>query len=121
AVELLQQGAGASPAEAVRVSYALAETYQRAGDREKAIAEYEKILAKDPRADLAANNLASLLSEAGGSKADLDRALALAKRFQNAANSAFLDTLGWVYFQLGDYEHALPLLQKAVGMASNDP
>ena len=103
------------------MSFALAETYQRTGDKEKAIAEYEKILQKNPRADVAANNLAMLLSETKDNKANLDRALALAKRFENASNPSLLDTLGWVYFQLGDNERALPLLQKAVTMAPKAP
>ena len=111
----------ASPGDPSLLSYALAETYQRAGDKDKAIAVYEAILKQNPRADVAANNLAALLSEAKGNKANLDRALLLAKRFENASNPWFLDTLGWVYFLLGDNERALPLLQKAVTMAPKAP
>jgi len=121
AVEALQQGFGANPGEPLLLSYALAETYQRAGDKGQAIAQYEKILKDYPGADPAANNLAALLSEEKGNKSNLDRALALAKRFENASNPSLVDTLGWVYFQLGDNEHALPLLQKAVTMAPNVP
>jgi len=121
AVDVLQQGLVASPGDSVQLSFALAETYQRKGDKEKAIAEYEKILQKNPDADVAANNLAGLLSETKDNKANLDRALALAKRFENASNPSSVDTLGWVYFQLGDNERALPLLQKAVTMAPKAP
>ncbi len=121
AIDVLQQGLGASPGDPLLLSNALAETYQRAGDKEKAIAEYEKILKKNPRADVAANNLAGLLSEVKSNKANLDRALVLAKRFENASNPAFLDTLGWVYFLLGENERALPFLQKAVTMDPKAP
>jgi len=121
AVGVLQQGLGASPGDPLPLSFALAITYERAGEKDKAIAEYEKILQKNPGADAAANNLAVLLSEEKGNKANLDRALALAKRFENSSNPSFLDTLGWVYFQLGENERALPLLQKAVTMAPKAP
>ena len=66
------------------------------------MAEYEKIL-KFPR-DTAVNNLAALLTEVGGDKA-----------------YSFLDTLGWVYFMLGRYDSAVPLLQKAVAQAPQVP
>src|SRR5207248_10435878 len=102
ALDVLQQGLGASPGDPLLLSFALAVTYERAGDKDKAMAEYETILKTDPRADVAANNLAVLLSEAKGNKANLDRALALAKRFENSSNPTFFDTLGWVYFPLGE-------------------
>ena len=120
AIDVLQQGFSASPGEPL-LSHVLAETYQRAGEKDKAIAEYEKILKNNPGADLAANNLASLLTEVKGNKANLDRALALAKRFENASNPSFVDTLGWVYFLLGQNDRALPLLQKAVTKAPQVP
>jgi len=122
AVGVLQQGrltaAGGGP---LQLSYALAEIYQGVGDKQKAIAEYEAILKKDPRADAAANNLASLLSEDPTNKPDLERALTLAKRFENTAVPSFADTLGWIYFLSGDNDRALPLLQKAVAAAYKSP
>ena len=62
------------------------------------------------------NNLASLLTEKGD-KANLDKALGLAKGFENADYPAFIDTLGWIYFKSGQNDRALPLLQKAVDKA----
>jgi tetratricopeptide (TPR) repeat protein len=120
ATQTLQQGVGAVPGD-LRLPAALAETYQRAGDNDKAIAEYENILTKSPETDVVANNLASLLTEAKGDKANLERALDLAKRFENASNPLFLDTLGWVYFKLGQYGRALPPLQKVVEKAPEVP
>ena len=94
----------------------LAEAYQRAGDNDKAIAEYEAVLKKTPGIDAATNNLASLLTEKGD-KASLDKALGLAKHFESSANMAFVDTLGWIYFKSGQNDLALPLLQKAADKA----
>jgi len=113
AVQALQQGLAAIPGES-SLSNALAEIYQRTGDYDKAIAEYETILKLNPKADTVANNLASLLTDKKGDKASLDRALELAKRFENSPSPMAQDTLGWVYYKLGQNDKALPLLQKAV-------
>jgi len=120
AVGVLKQGLEASPGD-LSLSYLLAAAYQRAGDNAKAIAEYEKILARNPSADIAANNLAALLAERRDSKASLERALELSKRFENSANPSFLDTLGWTYFQLGQYQRAVPILEEATRLAPTVP
>ena len=120
ALEVLQQGVDASPGDRGLLQ-ALAETYQKVGDNDKAIAVYENILKKAPTDDLAANNLASLLTEVKGDKVSLERALELTKRFENASNPALLDTLGWVYFKLGQNDHAVPLLQRAADAAPQLP
>lgn len=36
-------------------------------------------------------------------------------------NAAFLDTLGWVYYQMGEYEDALDVLQQADELRPDDP
>ena len=115
AIQTLQQGLVAVPDDA-RLSIALAENYQRSGDNDKAIAEYAAVLQKNPGIDLVANNLASLLSDKGD-KASLDKAAEIAKRFESSTNPPFADTLGWIYFKLGQYDRALPLLQKAADKA----
>ena len=115
AIQFLQQGIAAIPGDA-RLSVALAELYQLAGNNDKAIAEYDSILKKNPGLDVAANNMASLLTDKGD-KASLDKALELAKRFENSANPAFADTLGWIYFKSNQTDNALPLLQKAADKA----
>ncbi len=116
AIATLQQGLAAVPDDG-RLTMSLAETYQRMGDFDKAIATYDAILTKQPKLDVAANNLASLLIDYKGDKPNLDKALTLAKRFESSENPAFLDTLGWAYYKLGQYDLALPFLQKSVGKA----
>lgn len=120
AIQSLQQGLSSNPGDAM-LSASLAERYHQSGDYEKAIAEYENILKKNPASDWAANNLAFLLTEVKGDKAALERARELAKRFENASNPAFIDTLGWIYVKLDRPEVALPLLQKAVEKAPRAP
>ncbi|MEO7271633.1 MAG: tetratricopeptide repeat protein, partial [Vicinamibacterales bacterium] len=64
----------------------------------EAKARYEKILQIDPRATMAANNLAYMNAEAG---TDLDMALQLARTAVSTAPEEpdVNDTLGWVYYK----------------------
>jgi len=91
----------------------LASVQQQAGDYDQAIETYEVILEQDPKADVVANNLASLLSDHRKDKASLDRALQLAKRFKDVQTPHFKDTLGWVHYQMGNLDQAMPLLLDA--------
>jgi len=56
------------------------------------------------------------LSEDPDSKKDLDRALELAKKAQTLKRDepAVQDTLGWIYYQMGDINQAVGYLEKAV-------
>lgn len=92
----------------------LAVLLQETGDKTGAIAEYEALLEKQPDAGDAANNLAALLSEPGSANRDLDRAYELARGFAQSDNALFRDTLGWVLYQRGDVEGALPHFEFAV-------
>ncbi|HEY1308758.1 MAG TPA: tetratricopeptide repeat protein [Vicinamibacterales bacterium] len=74
---------------------------------------FEDVLAIDPRAVIAANNLAWIRAEAGD---DLDTALKLA---QTAAAQApdqpeLMDTLGWVYYKKNLPQLAVPLFVRCV-------
>ncbi len=63
--------------------------------------------------------MAFLLSESSNSKKDLERALLLAKKAQEALpeDPAVLDTLGWVYFKMDDHPMALRFLGRAASKA----
>jgi tetratricopeptide (TPR) repeat protein len=120
AIELFQKGLTVNPGDRV-LSQGLAESYQTAGDNDKAIVEYEKLLKRRPDDEVAANNLASLLTDAKGDRASLERALELTKRFEQSSNPSFVDTVGWVYFKLGQTERGLSLLQRAAAIAPRNP
>ncbi|MGB8856237.1 MAG: tetratricopeptide repeat protein [Burkholderiales bacterium] len=81
---------------------------------DRAITEYEKLLKQDPSHALATNNLAVLLLEKRSDKESIERALKLARRFQNSNRPEFLDTLGWALAKNGDAGRALPFLEKAL-------
>jgi tetratricopeptide (TPR) repeat protein len=84
------------------------------GDYEAAIAECEYLLKQEPGSLIVANNLASLLSDHRTDKASLERAYSLAAMLRKSPVPSFKDTLGWVYYQRGDYKSAISLLEEAV-------
>ncbi len=91
----------------------LATAYQKQGKPDQAIATYEDALKRYPQALPVANNLAMLLI-ARKDKASLERAAQVAQVLSGIDQSSMLDTLGWVKFQNGAVNEALPLLQKAL-------
>ncbi len=74
---------------------------------------YERLLAMDRHAAIAANNLAWLYSEYGG---NIDQATDLAQmaKAQAPDQPAFNDTLGWIYYKKDLVEQAIPLLQQSL-------
>jgi tetratricopeptide (TPR) repeat protein len=120
ASQIYQQGLNAIP-EDVPLLLHLAETYERTRDYDKAITTYERILGKNPNNDMAANNLASLLADRKGDAQSLKRAKELAARFESSRQSAFMDTLGWVYYKSGESDKAVVMLEKAVKQAPAVP
>ncbi|MDR3627805.1 MAG: tetratricopeptide repeat protein [Ignavibacteriaceae bacterium] len=81
---------------------------------------YEKALSIDSSSALLNNNFAYSLSERG---IKLDRALRMAKIAIKAEpdNSAYLDTIGWIYFKAGDFNSAIEYIQKALKVGGEKP
>jgi tetratricopeptide (TPR) repeat protein len=99
----------------------LAGLLQRLAKLDEAIQVYEDALRKDPRADIAANNLAMLLITYKSDPQSLDRAKVLAARFADSTNPSFLDTYGWVLYKRGESAAAIAALQSVVSKAPNSP
>jgi len=83
------------------------------GQPEAAKKKFEDVLAIDPRAVIASNNLAWMHAEAGD---DLDTALKLARTATAQApdQPELMDTLGWVYYKKNLPELAIPLFEGCV-------
>ncbi len=92
----------------------LARIYERVQKYDDAIKMYEKVLQLKPDDALASNNLASILSDVRGDAKSLQQARKLAIKFKNSNQPAFLDTLGWVYYKLGEYQKSVKILSKVV-------
>ena len=119
--ELLENGLKANPkSEELRMM--LATSLTEAGQVDRAIDEYETLLQQNPRALVAANNLASLLADQKGDQKSLERALALSQDFETTApNAYFLDTLGWVHHKLGNSGQAVHFIGQALAKAPDHP
>jgi tetratricopeptide (TPR) repeat protein len=85
----------------------------------EAEATLRTILERDPDNQVALNNLGYYLVERGER---LDEALALIQRAVNIdpTNGAYLDSLGWAYFQKGRIEEAQTYLEKALQFEPRD-
>ena len=91
----------------------LATLYERQGQIDEAIHQYELLYQRRPHLELAANNLAMLLVTYRKDRASLDRARDLTASFANSDVAALLDTHGWVMFKRGETLQALTALEKA--------
>jgi tetratricopeptide (TPR) repeat protein len=97
----------------VRLYVALASSYEAQGNWQQAQTLYEKALAIQPDDALAANNLAYILLEHGGSvNVALTYAQTARRGLPDLPNSA--DTLGWAYYHNGAFSVAAPLFEDAV-------
>jgi tetratricopeptide (TPR) repeat protein len=97
----------------------LAQIYIQTKDYPKAIGVYERLMTRRPDFWAAANDLAFLLAENSSNIKDLERALSLAKKAQEAHpnDPAVLDTVGWVYYKMNDQPAALRFLAMAAAKA----
>ncbi len=82
------------------------------GKVDEANKQYRRALELSPKNALAANNLASNLSDFGG---NLDEALKFAQVAREAApeDPNVGDTLGWIYYKKGLYDTSYPLISEA--------
>lgn len=101
----------------IQLTMGLAEAYEQQGKFDDVVSIYEAILAKRPRMDLAANNLAIVLIERIGNEVARRRAVELVERFRRTDSAAYLDTFAWVYFHLGDVQTARETLERVSAMA----
>jgi len=105
--------------EALEVRFWLGSAYERSGRRDTAIQEFRDLLARDDSFAPALNYLGYMWAEQGENLAEaadlVERAVALEPN-----NGAYVDSLGWVYFQLGEYAEALGHLEKAARLVGDD-
>lgn len=97
----------------------LASAYERAARYAEAEEGFEGILAADPEFAPALNYLGYMWAERG---VRLGEALELVRRAValEPDNAAYVDSLGWAHFQLGDYEEAREHLERAAALEGED-
>lgn len=98
----------------------LALSYDRLKRYDESERSYETALIYDPDNALVLNNLAYSYSERNK---ELPRALDMAKIAvaKEPNNGAYLDTVGWIYFKMGNYQEAKIWIEKAVLSGRESP
>ncbi len=86
---------------------------------DKCDSAYQKALSIDSTDVLLLNNYAYSLAERG---IKLKEALKMVSKSveKEPENSSYLDTMGWVYYRLGNYEKALKFINKAIKIDHNN-
>lgn len=117
-IPLLEKLAAAHPDQAP-TGFLLGAAYERSGQRDKAVAEFRRVLQVDPDFHAALNYLGYTYAEAG---VNLDEALKLVSRAValDPDNGAYVDSLGWTYYRLGRPEQARNYLERAARLEPED-
>ncbi len=99
--------------------FLLGTSEERAGHRDEAIQTFSALLADQPDFHPALNYLGYMWIEKGQ---NLDRAMEMVRRAVELApdNGAYIDSLGWGYYQLGRYDEAKETLERAARLV-RDP
>lgn len=103
-----------------RPLFLLAAAHERRGDRKAAVESFERLLAEDPDYVPALNYLGYMWAEKGE---NLEEAHDLIRRAvaNDPDNGAYVDSMGWVLYQLGRYDEARRHLEWAALLVDDDP
>lgn len=93
--------------------------YERQKKYEQAEQVFRQVLQQDPSNTQTLNYLGYMLADRN---VHLEEALTLVKKalLLDPQNPAYLDSLGWVYFRMGEYDQAEENLRKAADKIPND-
>jgi tetratricopeptide (TPR) repeat protein len=101
-----------------KLMFALGAAHEQNSQYDEAVAVFEELLVVDPNFHAALNYLGYMLADKGER---LQYAMDLITRAVKLSpdKAAYLDSYGWVYFRLGDYDKALHYLKKAAKLDSD--
>jgi len=93
---------------------------ERTGAADRAATSFLRVLEINPEHDPTLNYLGYMWADRGE---NLERALELVQRavHLDPHNGAYIDSLGWAYYRLGQYPEAREHLERAVQLAPGDP
>jgi len=97
-----------------KIPLKLASLYEENKNYSAAIQIYKDMYEIHPTNLIVLNNLASMLSDHNDSEADLVLAKKLAEKLKDSNQPVYLDTIGWVYYRLGDHKSAIKYLEQVV-------
>lgn len=116
---LLERARNAAP-DSTRVLFLLGATQERLGAFDQAAEVFLQLLEVEPNHAPSLNYLGYMWADRGE---NLEQALDMIRRAValDQDNGAYLDSLGWVLYRLGDFEGALQHLEWAVRLVPTDP
>ncbi len=108
------------PDEKKEVDFIAGSIYERQKKYDEAELMFKKVLDADKRNPMVLNYLGYMLADRG---IRLEEALGYIKQAVqlDPQNGAYLDSLGWAYFKMGDYDLAEENLRRATERMGNDP
>ena len=102
-----------------QLQFTRAAALERLGRSDEAASLFQSLIDRDPSDAASANYLGYSWADRGENLEDaltlITRAVAI-----EPENPAYLDSLGWVYYRLGDLDQAEYWLRKAVGLEAGD-
>lgn len=118
-VPLLERALESRPDD-IQLLFLLGAGRERTGRAEEAATAFQQLLAQSPDFAPALNYLGYMWAERGE---NLSEAIELVHRAVDLEpdNGAYLDSLGWAYFQRGDLSEAREFLERAVELMPADP
>ena len=103
---------------AIQIYFALGAAFEQDGSVDSAVATFEEILKHDPDHAQTLNYLGYLLADRGirleYARDLLDRVVKMEPN-----NAAYLDSYGWVFFRLGQYQEAVRYLKMAAELGTD--
>ncbi|MBP9707119.1 MAG: tetratricopeptide repeat protein [Oligoflexales bacterium] len=118
AIEVLQQALKLNPEE-VRILFMIGVYQEQNGEWSSGVETMKKVISQDPKNASAMNFLGYLYAEKGVELDEAERLISLALKLK-PDDGYYMDSLGWVFFQKGDYTKALDLLLKAAEKAPDE-
>lgn len=119
ASEAIAKGIKADP-ENSRLHFRLGVIYDKWGRKADSIASMKTAIRLDPDNANALNYLGYTYADMGNELDEAERLIRKALKFK--PNDGYItDSLGWVFYQRGDYEKALSILKKASKLVPEDP
>ncbi|HEX4603837.1 MAG TPA: tetratricopeptide repeat protein [Candidatus Angelobacter sp.] len=107
------------PEEKEYIRFLQGSIFERQKKIEQAEQAFRQVLQQNPSNSMALNYLGYMLAD---HNSHLEEALTLVKKALDfdPQNGAYLDSLGWVYFKLGNYDQAEENLRRAADKSPND-
>ena len=105
--------------EPLQALFWLAAAYERTGRKQEAEGQFRRFLEVQPDSAPALNYLGYMWAEDGE---NLDEAVEMVQRAieLDPDNGAYIDSLGWAYYQMGRYEEARVHLERAAELVGED-